>query len=1123
MADVTALLAEAEWLQRLARSLVGRDDADDIVQETFAAALHTPPDPDRPARPWLRRVLVNVVRMRHRGRVRRDAREQALELAEPVRTPEQLLERARVERTLADLVIALAEPLRSTVLLRYREGLSAEAIAAEQQISVATVRRRLSEAVEQLRTEMDVRETSTWRAAFAPFLVPRGKPAPIWRLLMAKLGTKIAIIAIAALLLLVGGGLVVHRRHASTEGTPGSVATSGLHAPAGARAAPLVVAFALGARHIAGRVEAAGKPIAGATVRLGALPFLYDQSMEEPIATARTGADGRFDLGEYARGAFLISAEAPSFTPAALRVDAAAAPDRLVLALGSCTSRLVGIVRDARGGPIGGARLSSYGLAGVDAAADGSFALCLGRNSTSIRVAADGYGAVGFSVAIGGELHRDVVLVPEAILSGDVVDEARNPVANARIFAVVDSNGRGDADGSATSDASGAFRLARLAPGRYRLSATTESGLGARVPLIVVATTGAIAAPIHLVLAPRARVSGKVVDGSGLAVAGARISIDDRFDASAFAISQLDGSFTLVGVPLGPIALAAAPYEVRAPHRLIVDRLVMEGVKLDVTAGRTLRGVVTRHGAAVAGAEVTCDSDPVTTDATGNYVLGGALGRSDHRLGLQCNLRATVDRATSAGQSVALAAGETRIVDIDLASSASIAGTVVDATGAPVPAVEIVARRPEHPSDLCTTMTGAAGDFDCTGLAGAADYEIDVYPGPGTRSFAPATGEHLPLVHLDGGDATAHVTLAIASDRLAIRGTVVDDTGAPIADAFVQANVGEITYGAPTPSTRTDDTGGFALDNLGSGAYRVHVKVADGGEATSLGVAAGTPDLVLHVARAGAISGDLVGFTTPPSVTTHESSAGGDTSGFPLVDGSTFSLTGLQPGTYRLEAWDDTANVEADTATVVVRAGTTSHVTLRERGQGRISARVVDSVTHAPIAGLPCHVAAASDGNIGCCYWLFETPPVLSDLQGHLTMPAPAGAARVFCMPSLEPPFPPDAPYSWASADVQVPTNGTGYAEIVAVPRSYPRSEVGFFTANFLEPPQVIRVEPGSPAAASGLAIGDIVTTIDGAAVTGLAPNAVLTLATNHRPGTLLSVGTLRGTFTFVVGAAPLP
>ena len=128
MPDVAEILGEAEWLTRLARSLTGSAaDADDVVQDTFVAALRSPPDPDRPVRPWLRRVATNIVRMRHRGRVRRDARDQVIDqIIEPTPTPEQLLARARVERTLTDLVLALEEPYRTTILLRYREGLTAE-------------------------------------------------------------------------------------------------------------------------------------------------------------------------------------------------------------------------------------------------------------------------------------------------------------------------------------------------------------------------------------------------------------------------------------------------------------------------------------------------------------------------------------------------------------------------------------------------------------------------------------------------------------------------------------------------------------------------------------------------------------------------------------------------------------------------------------------------------------------------------------------------------------------------------------------------------------------------------------------------------------------------------------
>lgn len=89
-ADIETLLAEAPWLARLARSLTGDTaEADDLVQDTYAAALRSPPDTDRPIRPWLRGVATKLARMRHRGSGRRAARESVVEAQiDPVRTPE---------------------------------------------------------------------------------------------------------------------------------------------------------------------------------------------------------------------------------------------------------------------------------------------------------------------------------------------------------------------------------------------------------------------------------------------------------------------------------------------------------------------------------------------------------------------------------------------------------------------------------------------------------------------------------------------------------------------------------------------------------------------------------------------------------------------------------------------------------------------------------------------------------------------------------------------------------------------------------------------------------------------------------------------------------------------------
>lgn len=260
-----------------------------------------------------------------------------------------------------------------------------------------------------------------------------------------------------------------------------------------------------------------------------------------------------------------------------------------------------------------------------------------------------------------------------------------------------------------------------------------------------------------------------------------------------------------------------------------------------------------------------------------------------------------------------------------------------------------------------------------------------------------------------------------------------------------------------------------------------------------------------------------------PEVTFHRNSAAGGASGVALVDGASFSVTGLAPGMYRLEAYDLVNGQEADAASVVVAPGGTAHATLTARARGTVEANVIDLVTRTPVAGLACHVAAvAPNGTSGCCGWLFDGAISVSDLTGHVRLESPAGPVRVFCMPALQPPFPPDSPYSWATGDATVPVGGTGYAEVLAAARVYPRSDVGFYTDNFIAPPTIIAIDAAGPAVASGLVVGDVVLAIDGVSVAMMAPSAVMTLATNHRPGSVLAVGTTRGTFTVVVGSTTL-
>ncbi|HEY3807788.1 MAG TPA: sigma-70 family RNA polymerase sigma factor [Kofleriaceae bacterium] len=1110
-ARLDRVLAEMEWVRRLAGSLA-RDEiaADEVAQETWLVASERAPDDELPLRPWLARVVHNLVRMRHRRASRRDARERAAPIVAESPTPHDLLERVEAQRAIADEVIALAEPYREVVLLHYVEGVPTNAIARRLDVPPGTVRRRLKVARDQLRERLrrGDRIALVLLLAVARSRAARATPFVIGAITMKKL-----LAVIALLVLLFVGRSIVHRGGGAARAVDphaSSVAAIRLRARGGAGEIAIAPAAAIAPRHIAGRVIAGGAPVPNAIVRLGVAPFPADEGELDPIAVVRTDTGGRFDFGVRSVRAATVTAEAPEHAVAWLHLDAAPAPDRLVLELGECTTRVFGVVRDAGGTPIASSRIATAGIGGFDAGRDGSFAVCM--HPGWLRVDADGYGSVAFEVTVTGREHHDVVLVPEGIVTGAVADESGHPIAGAHVAAFLTSPERAGADRWTASDADGRFRIAGLAPAYYRMIATAP-GLGMRSELRIAVAIGAATPELHLVLVARARLAGRVVD-HGSSIAGARISIVSRDDTDSYAISGLDGSFVLDGVPLGPVELGAATYRVISPRKLVVDRLAMKDVVLEVARVGALHGRVTRGTAAVADAEVHCGDARTFSDATGAYTL-------DELDGDKCQLSATAGGQTSAPTQLVLTS-EPQVVDIDLAAASTIRGIVVDAAGAPVADALVLARQPAQPSDQCSASTGSGGEFTCSGLRGG-DYEVAAYPGPGTRPFGAAGDPRRDPIHVEPG-ASAQVTLAVDAQLLTIRGNVVDDTGAPIADAFVEASSSTSPTNMsmqlqPNPSVRSDASGAFEIDRLAAGTYSLRASAGEGGEVMAPGIVAGDSAVELRIARAGSITGDLVGFTTPPQVEYGKTSSGAHLA---TVDGTTFSVTGLEPGTYWLEVYDLADEREADTATVVVPPGGTAHATLAMRARGTVDATVLDSATRTPVAGLACHVAALTDGNSGCCGWLLDDPGSLSDVTGHVRLEAPAGTVRVVCMPSLRPPFPVDAPYSWSTGDATVPTGGTGYAQVLAVARVYPRSDVGFYAWAFTQPATIESIDPSGPAAASGLVVGDVILSIDGASVAAMAGNAVMTLATNHRPGSVLAVGTARGTFTIVVGSGAL-
>ncbi len=205
------LLRHREWLQRLARALT-RDGhaAADVEQQTWLAALASPPVDASSPRAWLGTVARNFVRRDARSQSRRLRRErQAIRIADG-RPADDLAAESEVAASVTRAVLALQEPLRSAVLLRFYEGLTVPQVAARMQTPFETTRSRLRTAIRHLRASIPP-EADPLLALAAPLaLVSHHSTsvAPIQgALVMAKV-TKLTAASIAILAVGVGGAWV---------------------------------------------------------------------------------------------------------------------------------------------------------------------------------------------------------------------------------------------------------------------------------------------------------------------------------------------------------------------------------------------------------------------------------------------------------------------------------------------------------------------------------------------------------------------------------------------------------------------------------------------------------------------------------------------------------------------------------------------------------------------------------------------------------------------------------------------------------------------------------------------------------------------------------------------------
>jgi RNA polymerase sigma factor (sigma-70 family) len=212
-ADMQALLAQAGWLRRFARALLGgADEAEDLAQDTLVAVWR---HPGGGGRAWLAAVARNLAVDRFRSDARRKRREEAARDCGDGRvgTPEELIGNAQIHRKVAEAVANLAEPFRQALVLRFYQCLSSAEIARKLHEPEATIRWRVKEGLDRVRRELDAghgNDRSAWVAAMAPLLprpntvAPCARPLRSARTLPAPLYLAAALAVLSVAIIAIG-------------------------------------------------------------------------------------------------------------------------------------------------------------------------------------------------------------------------------------------------------------------------------------------------------------------------------------------------------------------------------------------------------------------------------------------------------------------------------------------------------------------------------------------------------------------------------------------------------------------------------------------------------------------------------------------------------------------------------------------------------------------------------------------------------------------------------------------------------------------------------------------------------------------------------------------------------
>jgi protocatechuate 3,4-dioxygenase beta subunit len=445
-----------------------------------------------------------------------------------------------------------------------------------------------------------------------------------------------------------------------------------------------------------------------------------------------------------------------------------------------------------------------------------------------------------------------------ARIRGSVRSSDGLAVEHARVNAQPDMTERRSFGGwsSATSKADGSYELEGLRGGKYKLNASADSFPGPEEPIEVEVPEGGVIA-VDIRLDPAGSVSGEVVDTAGKPVARVTVSAREatgrrRFQywgSSGRTMTRDDGTFTLDGLRPGSYRVVASRDawwgdELRAPGKTDDD---VQGEKVEVAGGRTARArivvesqsgvisgrVVDGKGVAVSDAflDAERESDAAGASAGGatrsmrwswrrDPVLTDTEGR--FRIEKLSPGRYTV-RAYRKGGGEAIAEGVAvdSTITMTIRQTASIAGTVTAAGGAP-DIFSISVRDPATGFERSERFFRSAGAFTMRDLP-AGKFTVTASAGEGNGK--------LEATLTDGQQLTG-LAIDLAARAVVTGRVIAADTGKPLPGFMVHVSLvrdrNRFSFGGGDEKERiTDAEGRFKVSDAPAGRVQVSAMSLD--------------------------------------------------------------------------------------------------------------------------------------------------------------------------------------------------------------------------------------------------------------------------------------------------------